>query len=527
MVLSTWFKYKPDDQKILLFDLKTKRSIEFTDSVPEIDDLYYHVCTSNALPAPGTRWKASDLQFTYGLWLDVDLKIEGKKKNYPPNQASALELLREFPFKPTLIVNSGGGLHVYWRFNEPLPAWEHANTCMKFQHWVQSVFKSKGFELDSTGDIARILRVDGLTNTKYGVKVEIIELNDVDLNLSDANDLIQSAEPEKTPKKTITDDLILDSEADISARKLTRLCTEKPEFKATWEHRRKDFKDSSPSAYSFALAYYAHADGWTNQEIVDLIISFRREHGHDLKLKRIDWYRTVLENVATAVRDNRGETFVTEFPDEESNETRENAFELLSKYIEIEVTGMESHGSGEEIYVLKLVDGKEINIGTVEKLANFNQFALRCYEGVKRFPKDVTKKAWKTLLERIGPYITDVKHQDAERDYVTATAVIDFVYKGKSSKFGGDIARSKYMTIKKQEPYVEGDKVYLSVKGYAAFIAESHHTRIDEREFRRNLSAIGFKQVHVEAFEGQDRVQRRYWEGDLAALKSITQASAS
>ena len=73
-----------------------------------------------------------------------------------------------------------------------------------------------------------------------------------------------------------------DSCAEPPADKLAALCSGDPAFLATWEHKRRDLSDESPSGYDLALASRAAAAGWTDEEVANLLVAFRRRHGLDV-----------------------------------------------------------------------------------------------------------------------------------------------------------------------------------------------------------------------------------------------------
>ena len=75
--------------------------------------------------------------------------------------------------------------------------------------------------------------------------------------------------------------LALDPDAEPSAVRLDALLTADPKFRRSWG---QDRKDQSPTAYNLSLATMAMGVGWSDQEVVNLIICWRRKHGHDLKL---------------------------------------------------------------------------------------------------------------------------------------------------------------------------------------------------------------------------------------------------
>ena len=52
--------------------------------------------------------------------------------------------------------------------------------------------------------------------------------------------------------------------------------------------------DQSPSAYNMSMATMAMQAGWSDQEVVNLLICWRRKHGHDLKLRE-NYYLMTLD----------------------------------------------------------------------------------------------------------------------------------------------------------------------------------------------------------------------------------------
>ena len=79
--------------------------------------------------------------------------------------------------------------------------------------------------------------------------------------------------------------LALDPEAVPSLLKLEALQKANPKFLKSWEQDRKDMADQSPSAYDMSMATIALGARWSDQEVVNLLICWRRKHGHDLKLR--------------------------------------------------------------------------------------------------------------------------------------------------------------------------------------------------------------------------------------------------
>jgi hypothetical protein len=119
--------------------------------------------------------KQENAKYLKSFYLDIDCG-DGPKKDFL-TQAEALIALKTFckaiklP-KPT-IVNSGYGLHVYWRLTEQVPADEWLTAAKQFKQ----VVNKQGMKCDqtSTSDSARILRTPGTHNYKNGTP-RVVEL---------------------------------------------------------------------------------------------------------------------------------------------------------------------------------------------------------------------------------------------------------------------------------------------------------------------------------------------------------------
>jgi hypothetical protein len=74
-----------------------------------------------------------------------------------------------------------------------------------------------------------------------------------------------------------------------------------PGCKDAIEYRKNGRNDCSPSSYDMSLANYAARAGWSEQEIVNLLIWVRRNHHVDLKLRH-DYYSRTLARAKASVR---------------------------------------------------------------------------------------------------------------------------------------------------------------------------------------------------------------------------------
>lgn len=120
------------------------------------------------------------------IWLDVDVKAA--PKGYPSLE-EALDAVNIFVERvdlppPSALVASGGGLHVYWFSDRPLPVDEW----LRYAEGLKQSAVTHGLRCDAglTTDCARILRVPGTRNFKTDPPrpVRLLGMRDTDYDFS-------------------------------------------------------------------------------------------------------------------------------------------------------------------------------------------------------------------------------------------------------------------------------------------------------------------------------------------------------
>jgi hypothetical protein len=130
------------------------------------------------------RGKASDVGGLSGVVADIDCQGGTHNETNLPTKEAALQFISEFPFKPSMVVWSGGGFQVYWLFSEP---WifeaagdqgKASDISLRWQRYIVARGKEHGWKLDSVGSLEHLFRIPGTFNCKADpIPVEIIESN--------------------------------------------------------------------------------------------------------------------------------------------------------------------------------------------------------------------------------------------------------------------------------------------------------------------------------------------------------------
>lgn len=178
-------------------------------------DVYFGVCPVKDSAAivkdrgERARAKKEDIAAVPALWADIDLAGDGHKseKNYAPDVSAWEPTFEALP--PSYVIQSGHGLHCYWILNKPYlieneKDREGIETAVKgFQ---SSLSAAAGYDIDQTGDLARVLRVPCTINHKgAALPVEILKKSGARYELADlvsfhAGGADAEREPEQLPE---------------------------------------------------------------------------------------------------------------------------------------------------------------------------------------------------------------------------------------------------------------------------------------------------------------------------------------
>jgi hypothetical protein len=128
-------------------------------------DVYYSVFP--LLQLSGKRGRNDDVWAAGGVYAEFDAKDFKEFSNEEELSFAKLEALkhiRTLPFAPSALVDSGGGYHAYWYFDEPVffeTDEDRRLFAVFLERWVSAVGGD-----ESAKDLARVLRVPGTYNGK-------------------------------------------------------------------------------------------------------------------------------------------------------------------------------------------------------------------------------------------------------------------------------------------------------------------------------------------------------------------------
>jgi len=150
-------------------------------------NVYFGLGTRRNILPGKQRGTAGEVSVLPGFWMDFDSSDGNHNEKNIPNRDELQTFIFSLPWKPSLIVNSGGGFHVYWLFDQAYIIKNETDRMTisalskRFQESIFDKGTQYGWKFDITPNISWPLRLPGTTNKKYNpvrtVSVEYADPN--------------------------------------------------------------------------------------------------------------------------------------------------------------------------------------------------------------------------------------------------------------------------------------------------------------------------------------------------------------
>ena len=523
------------DARIALWTKSSKRT-DYLGAPAEAErfegkpDVYVHATLIGREGPKAKRPKAEHAVAIPGVWADID--VAGGPDDPPgkllaPDVDAALQIANAI-LTPTIVVHSGYGVQAWWLLEEP---WgfqndeERSQAGRMVQGWqrlLRNAALDKGFALDHTHDLARLMRLPGTINDKgpEGVQAEARVLEDDGPRFT-MEEIAGHAMAAAPLEQSTASRVSISPERRFPMAKFEALRDNHETFRSTWEHTRRDrqAKGWSASEFDLSLASMAANAGWSDDEIAELIAEHRRKHygADDEKAQRVDYLQRTIararQNVKTNERQEHQEAAVDELAHmAETPNGVVDASKAIALFNEIIGGGREGAPVIKELvqygndpddarYVFVLADGREINVGPY---ANLRQ----------------TRR----LDERIGPATGFVmnKIKEDERWVSALTALLrcaqvreegedktrEWVKRYTDDRLGAQ----RDEAAREGEPFEEEGWIHVKAHPLARYVRGVMRERINHADLIPLLRRAGFDQytVHYETKNGK-RSTASYW----------------
>ncbi len=167
---------------------------------------YFGACTRVTGKASGSRADCAEMP---GVWVDIDCEKQSFSK------ADAVSAALSLPMRPSLLIDSGGGIHGYWLLNEAMPVLQGP---LCDDESIIAVLRQLAGVLagdPAVCDIARVMRLPGTSNFKYGEPrlCSLLEVSDFSIRY-EFSDLVEMLDVQRPVLRSAATTLATIPDAD-------------------------------------------------------------------------------------------------------------------------------------------------------------------------------------------------------------------------------------------------------------------------------------------------------------------------
>lgn len=514
-----------EERNLVIWEAVTKRSEWFTDmpsaamrasELGKRADVYFGTCLQNRrMLKPGSRGSSAGAVTIGGIWIDIDIAgPTHQKPGLPTSEDDVRKALTSMPLSPSLVLFTGGGYHAWWALKEPYSIESESERFgiveASTRGWQELFREQTGLTLDSTWDLARVMRIPGTLNHKNGREVQTVNwFKPASYNLSDFEQWRFTGEGEK---RSIAPTLFENPGAQAPpSEKLQLMLETYPKFRLTWNRARQDL--DSQSEYDYALASMTIAVGWSDQEIADMLVAHRRQlNASDPKAERPDYYRITLGKLrAEKKREDKStdalNKAIVEVQQPQSPATHTAAQKTLSDILGFSINKIVKYPADPPVYRLETPEG-EITLGGVEILLSFSKFRAKVAAATNVImPKTVGKK-WDDTLRTILAHVE-------VRDLGEASDPGNGISSSLREYIGGipRISESRNEAAESYSPWVED--------GHVWFFSSRFQLWLSNRSAKTSMLELAVKLRNAGAFPRTVGIKRRNGKTSTARVWGI------
>ena len=465
-----------------------------------------------------------------GMWADIDWAHQvHRKPNLPPSLEQAMETLEGAQFEPTLLVNSGHGLQAWWLFEHP---WifhtpEDQELGRRAAQWwhqhINGLYTARGWTTDSVFNLDRIMRLPGTWNNRVPGErrpVEIIRETARRYTPQDFLDLTPEDFQTSTPPPGRTrprgrgqnrrgadgnGGLALDPEAD-PPRRFEALLKANPKFRRSWEQDRKDMTDQSASAYDLSMATIALGAGWSDQEVVNLLICWRRKHGHDLKLRE-NYYGVTLDKAKEPIEIALAEEQLSEALAQPPEDQPEVLKETLETLFRVDIIRIVRYAGDPPVYYMYTKQG-DITLGEINSVTSQIVFRnmVATITGVRI--SAVSRKAWDKRVQALLLACEEIDVGDASHPTQETNAWLEEYLLEKPPWEEDEWEKA----AEAKQPFILNGKVHIFLDDFRKWLDLNIGEQVTSHALGRRLKQCQARTERINVRVGNSRTSRTTWQ---------------
>lgn len=272
--------------------------------------------------------------------------------------------------------------------------------------------------------------------------------------------------------------------AEPPQRLLRQLLQLEPRFKQSWERSRPDFKEQTSHAYQISLAALAFAAGWNDQQVVNLIIAWRRRHNRQFQ-PRAAYYRSILAAGRQPGQRQRAQQELQDILSANDPERPEKLRHCLSRLLGCNINRILRYQGPPTVYNL-LTDRGLVRLGVPANWQQQDKFQDAMQRQIGLRPATCLERHWQDRQQAISQAAETAQGQPPQG---VADLTVQWLA-GYLADFPPQTADWLQQAVQ-AKPFLKGHQKHVFSLPLRQWIADNNGPRLSPHEMGQRLRKLG------------------------------------
>lgn len=486
-----WLLVWTSQDKRSAFFNNLARAAEYIAARAKIFDVYLGLGLRREPLPPNRRGGKESISAICAFGIDIDVAGDAHTDEHRPTRSIAIERIEQLDPKPTLVIDSGHGYHCWYVFKKPLLLTNDTDRNNAEQAARELTARIRAhvapYSIDSTWDLARVLRAPGTYNHKLSERkpVFIISADGPPYSL-----------PQNTPLTQLPE-------------RVQNLIAMSTEWQNWWQ-KNLMIDDQSLSGYDMYLVRLGLTSGLDRATIERASLIMRSIHGTEKdveKAKRKDYWDITFQKVQNG---QPTKPLILEHIDKPETADYAEQLKFLEQTLALPsaISRIVRRGgvSEQSWYLIELQDGRVIRLGQGKDFSTAQQLRTRLVDaGIPPSPA-IRNPTFPIILQTLcACAVSDVIPQ-AELGTQLNTWIADCIdnLRANNEEELQELAASKRC-------FLFENYQYISVPTLKRFIYNEWNVPYRPDALYIELRALGFEQCKVNVTTFHGRTSYTYW----------------
>jgi hypothetical protein len=465
-------------------------------------NIYIPMCTMISIPGkpllPTSKGAKENIEKIFAFVADFD-------------DVAAADYLTRLQCPPNYVLETSKDRYQCFLFPD------RALTRTEAQPFADSLQKYSGCD-HGTKDLGHVWRVPGCLNWPNKKKLDsgrpaepqlVSVVKSWDGSRFDFDGLNANNETESVTLSR-KDSLKFSKDAEPPADKFRLLCKNYEEFEKLWEKKPKQ-GDTSPSGYDYALIKLAIQAGWSDQECLNLMLSFRRKHNFDMKLKNNKQYYPRTLVAARKDVQEEGAIDAVEISNlfrgsqHEPVNAKQEGLDALSEVFKVKIKQINRFVQDNPCYFI-ITNRGEVELRNTDELFSLKKFQVRWAAELKLYFKCQPKK-WQGLVQLILDCSDDI---DTDPESKAVERIKQWIWQYLTT--WGVLTREQSAIEGGGKPFVENGHCYIAMEEFTLWAYRNRSFTGTAQQLSQEMRRVHCESKPFNMKIAEKRTTRNFWQ---------------